>query len=177
MTKVKISLPFIMHFQLLTYTDDKAISNAFNKYFQSVFIESTNFILKSEDEINFSPIKLIEFKKALNKFSNNSSPGPGGVPVYFLKKFDESTYKIITIIFNQFIKYNYYPPQWKTAIVTPLYKSSGEVNDLKSYRPISVTNVFSRIFERIMTNRLKEYLNSINFFLNTNMVFKLIKTL
>ena len=45
----------------------------------------------------------------------------------------------------------------KNARVSPVYKT-GEESDVSNYRPISVLTCFSKILERIMYNRLYEYL-------------------
>ena len=163
MTIVHKQIPFLMTSHTVTYNNDTEISNGFNNYFHSVYINSSSFDYEFKTITNFPLITLKDFKLALNKFSSNTSSGPGGVPVYFLKNLNENCHYILSIIFNQFIKYNYFPKEWKTALVTPLYKNSGDIIDIKSYRPISVTNIFSRIFERIMANRLEKYLKGINF--------------
>ena len=45
----------------------------------------------------------------------------------------------------------------KIAKVTPIYKTDDKSN-LSNYRPISVLSCFSKVLERIMYNRLYQYL-------------------
>ena len=51
-----------------------------------------------------------------------------------------------------------FPDKLKIAKVLPLFKS-GDKFDLVNFRPVSVLVAFSKIFEKIMYNRLVEYLN------------------
>ena len=52
------------------------------------------------------------------------------------------------------------PDEWKKANVVALYKGKGERTDPTSYRPISVTSVMIRFFERIILNRLWEIIEN-----------------
>ena len=46
----------------------------------------------------------------------------------------------------------------KIAKVCPIYKS-GDKSDLSNYRPISILSCFSKIFEKIIANRLNSYID------------------
>jgi Reverse transcriptase (RNA-dependent DNA polymerase) len=50
------------------------------------------------------------------------------------------------------------PAQLKIAKVIPIFKS-GDKQQLDNYRPISLLNVFSKIYERVVYNRLVTFLN------------------
>jgi retron-type reverse transcriptase len=50
------------------------------------------------------------------------------------------------------------PSQLKIAKVIPVYKS-GDRRMVENYRPISLLNVFSKIFEKVVHNRLTTFLN------------------
>ena len=49
----------------------------------------------------------------------------------------------------------------KTARVIPLYKS-GNVDDVNNYRPVSILPILSKIFERIVYNRVYSFLEKYN---------------
>ena len=51
--------------------------------------------------------------------------------------------------------------QWKIALVVPIFKS-GDKALFSSYRPISVLPCFSKFLERIIYNRIINYLNDFN---------------
>ena len=53
---------------------------------------------------------------------------------------------------------NEIPTAWKHAIVRPILKPGKDRNDLNSYRPIALTNTFSKLIEKLIVNRLTWYL-------------------
>ena len=54
-----------------------------------------------------------------------------------------------------------FPNCLKTATVTPIFKS-GNRNDITCYRPISVVPLLSKIFEKAMAVRLRNYITKFN---------------
>ena len=69
---------------------------------------------------------------------------------------------ILEIIFNQILKEGLIPDSFKNALVTPLYKGNVPKKILTNYRPISLLNVFSKIFEKVIKTRLLNYLEENN---------------
>ena len=53
-----------------------------------------------------------------------------------------------------------FPSCENVASVTPVFKQNDRL-DRKNYRPISVFNVFSKIFERFLLNQIFPFLNKI----------------
>ena len=64
-------------------------------------------------------------------------------------------------IFKKSISSGIFPDKLKIAKVTPIFKS-GDQSLVSNYRPISVLPVFSKLLERIMYNRVLNYLNNKN---------------
>ena len=60
-------------------------------------------------------------------------------------------------LFNMSIKTGEFPTKMKLAKVLPIYKS-GSHDLLENYRPISILSVFSKIFERMMFNRMWRFI-------------------
>ena len=67
----------------------------------------------------------------------------------------------IAQLFNQSIIQGKFPQRLKRATVIPLYKK-GPKTDLNNYRPISLLNIFSKIFEKIMKKYLVEFIDNNN---------------
>ena len=63
---------------------------------------------------------------------------------------------------NKSIERDIYPSKLKVAKVVPVYKNEDEL-DPNNYRPISLLSIFNRIFEKLMYNRLKSFLDEHNF--------------
>jgi hypothetical protein len=60
----------------------------------------------------------------------------------------------LCFFFSLFLKYNIIPQCYKAANVIPLYKGKGSRRQAKSYRPIALLNIYSKIFERFLFTRL-----------------------
>ena len=62
----------------------------------------------------------------------------------------------LTKLFNDAKNAEKYPSPFKTADVTPLPKGR-EKNDKKKYRPVSLTPILSKVFEKHMYEQIQEY--------------------
>jgi hypothetical protein len=60
-------------------------------------------------------------------------------------------------LFNECIKSNLFPNEWKCAIVTPLYKNKGDRSDLNNYRGISVLAPIAKLFEKYIAAQIFSY--------------------
>ena len=61
-------------------------------------------------------------------------------------------------IFNKSLERSKIHVAWKTARVIPIFKEI-EKSDISDYRPISVLPVISRLFEKLVSNPLYQYLD------------------
>ena len=64
-------------------------------------------------------------------------------------------------LFNECIQKGIFPSRLKIAKVTPLFKY-GCANNATNYRPISIFSPISKIFEKIIYNRLNNYFTTHN---------------
>jgi len=61
-------------------------------------------------------------------------------------------------IINSSFQHGLVPADLKIAKITPIFKA-GDKNLITNYRPISVLPFFSKIMEKLMANRLTDYIN------------------
>ena len=54
------------------------------------------------------------------------------------------------------------PQAWKLANVVPIYKGKGSKLDVSNYRPISLTNVFCKLMEKLVRKSIVEHLEANN---------------
>ena len=92
---------------------------------------------------------------------DNSSPWLGWYFFSIGKRVLNSYIKPLTLLINKYFLDGIFPDELKLAKVIPIYKSRSTM-ELSNYRPISVLNVFSKIFERLMYNKLIQFLDQYN---------------
>ena len=96
----------------------------------------------------FNHIEETEVATIINSLKN-SSPGCDGIPATIIKRSIYLYVNILTLIINHAFYNGVFPKELKMAIDIPVYKS-GSTMELNKYRPISVLNTFSKVFERLM---------------------------
>ncbi|GFU64610.1 probable RNA-directed DNA polymerase from transposon X-element [Trichonephila clavipes] len=64
------------------------------------------------------------------------------------------------------------PAIWKKAIVVPIPKKNKPLDDLNSYRPISLTSILSKVMERMITSRFDWYLETNNLLTSSQAGFR-----
>ena len=89
----------------------------------------------------------------------SSGPGLSEIPSKLIKFAANIFAPILTRLFNHCIDIGKFPVEWKSAIVTPLYKNKGQKNDLNNYRGISVLPPIAKIFEKILASQISIYLS------------------
>ena len=100
-------------------------------------------------------IEEIEVVRIINSL-NNSSPGWDCIPAKLAKRVLNYYIKPLTFLINQSFHDGIFPDELKLAKFIPIYKS-GSTMELNNYKPI-----FSKIFERLMYNKLIKFLDKYN---------------
>ena len=78
-----------------------------------------------------------------------TSPGIDGIPSWILRGNAHNLTDAITHLCNLSISQCYFPSSFKTSVIRPIPKVSNPMNR-GDFRPISVTPILSRVFERIV---------------------------
>ena len=89
------------------------------------------------------------------------SAGYDNIPMSIIKRSIGSISSPLTHIINLSIIHGIVPDELKIARVVPIFKS-GDKALFSNYRPISVLPCFSKFLERIIYNRIINYLNDFN---------------
>ena len=59
----------------------------------------------------------------------------------------------VKVVFQRLVRLGSFPACWRQAIVTPIPKGP-PFSSVANYRPISITSVLSKVFERLVSVRL-----------------------
>jgi hypothetical protein len=90
---------------------------------------------------------------------------------FVLKKISLNIVDILTYLFNFSINEGIFPDCLKIAHTIPLFKK-GDRKNLDNYRPISMLDPLSKIFEKAIKSRLLNYLKNISFLSNLQFGFR-----
>ena len=62
------------------------------------------------------------------------------------------------------LKESCFPDCWNVSSVVPVSKNVGERSTAKNYRPVGLLSVVSKIFEKLLNNRIFDYLENCSLF-------------
>ncbi|GFX91507.1 probable RNA-directed DNA polymerase from transposon BS [Trichonephila clavipes] len=112
-------------------------------------------------EIFHRDFSISELREAVGHIRCAKSPGPDNFQPEFLKHLGCNALSVLLTLYNHSWKFGV-PAIWKKAIVVPIPKKNKPLDDLNSYRPISLTSILSKVMERMTTSRLDWYLETNN---------------
>ena len=149
-------------------TDDVDVAESFNKNFVSIskilaasidnIPFTTHGIKTNEKSLFFYPADGTEISRIITNLKNHKSPGLDGLTAEILKKSHDVIVEKLSHLVNESLKSGTFPQVLKAASVVPIYKS-GKKSIRENYRPISVLSVLSKVFERVVHERLYNFMD------------------
>lgn len=150
-----------------TITEPEEIAELFNTHFINVASKivtqanthnecTLNYV--SNSTMYLRKTSSLEITNIITSLKNNAAPGYDGIKAKTIKQLVLVLAPIISKIINNCLIQGEFPDILKIAKVTPVYKK-GSKYDINNYRPISVLPVFSKIYEKVIKNRLLQHLN------------------
>jgi hypothetical protein len=76
-----------------------------------------------------------------------------------LKELPKKAITFLTILYNSIFRLSYYPLLWKFAQIIMVPKAGKPIDDVTSYRPISLLPIPSQVFEKLLLKRLRKDLD------------------
>ena len=140
---------FAKNFSKNSNLDDSGIS-------LPVFPSRTNLKLPN---ISITP-KMV--KKVITKLDSSKASGPDCIPAVVLKNCEPELSYILAKLFNKC--QNCFPDCWKATLVVPVFKNVGERPTAKNYCPVSLLSVVSKVFEKLVNNRIVDHLEKCGLF-------------
>ena len=88
------------------------------------------------------------------------SKGSGSdcISVVVLKNCELELSYILAEFFNKCLKESCFPDWWKVSLVVPVFKNVGKRCAAKNYCPVSFLSVVSKVFEKLVNNRIVDHL-------------------
>ena len=158
------------------YDDAKSMADILQKQFISVFSNPENINisevnLKSHDgntntldDVDFD---VNDFIKAIDEIQTNSQSGDEGFPAIVLKKCKFNLVNPLLMLWKDSFNSGHIHTMFLHQLVTPLYKGKGSKCQAVNYRPISLTSHIIKMFERVLRDKIVNFLEE-NCILNQN---------
>ena len=105
-----------------------------------------------------------ELSKAIQRLKNNKAADRHGMKNEFIKYGGEELRETLLNLLNEILRSQEIPDRWKQMNIKAIYKNKGDRREMKNQRGIFITNIISKIFEKIISNRneqcVRKYLSS-----------------
>lgn len=151
-------------------TEDLEMAESFNDYFASVFTQENLlncpvpeklFLGSAEEEARDITITKEEIIEQLRRLKIDKSPGPDDLHPKFLHEVRHEIGECLAQIMNESLKSGVVPRGWRDAIVVPIFKK-GSRKETANYRPVSLTSIICKVFEKIIQKELVNHLTANN---------------
>lgn len=150
------------------------VANSLNTYFNTIseLIMNTSIDTMEECRIKLENRKVStnhimelnetspnEIMNIIRKFKLKKSSGWDEVPISILKHTSHIIAGPMSYICNSSFKEGVFPSKLKLSVIKPLYKK-GCKNNMSNYRPLALLSTFSKIFEKLVLERIMRFVNS-----------------
>ena len=147
---------------MLSSVSDKAESKSSNLddlgISLPVFPSRTNLKLHN---ISVTP-KMV--KKVITNLDSSKASGPDCIAVVVQKNCLPELPYILAELFNMCLKVSCFSDCWKVSSVVTVFKNVGEGSTAKNYYPVSLLSVVSKVFEKLVNNRILDDLEKCGLF-------------
>ena len=116
-----------------------------------------NLVDHTNEKLSDIVLNSKETGKVISGLDPNKAHGHNMISICMLKMCGESIRKALEYIFRVSLNDERFPSEWKKTNVVPIHKKDDK-QILKNYRPVSLLPICAKIFERIIYDRIFEYL-------------------
>ena len=117
------------------------------------------FLQKNSKSLFFAPSTIDEIRKLITELPSKRSSGPDNISNVLLKELAPILSEPLSIIVNQSMQTGIFPDIMKLAEVVPLYKGKSRDNET-NYRPISLLTTMSKVMEKVVYQRVYQFLTN-----------------
>ena len=103
-------------------------------------------------------------RKVVMNLDLSNASGLDCIPVVVLRRCEQELSCILAELFNKCLKKSRFPNCWKVSSVIPVFKNVGERSSAKNYHPVSLLSVVSKVFEKLVNNRIVDHLEKCSLF-------------
>jgi hypothetical protein len=108
--------------------------------------------------LSYSVFDMTHITREISKLNSKKSDGPSVILTVLIKKCCDPFSRIFYALFNAILLYEKIPKDMKVSCVTPVHKPNKPKNSITSYRPVSVSNNYMKIFESLLYNNVNSFI-------------------
>ena len=112
-------------------------------------------------EISTDPIMIAEVRTALRKMKNGKAGGKDEIIAELLKADMHTTEKWLAKLFRIIREQEKVPKTWKQGLIVKILKK-GDLTECGNWRGITLTYVPSKVFGRVLIDRIRDGVNSVD---------------
>ena len=116
-------------------------------------------------------IKEQDIVTAIQSISTWSASGPDGITPLFLKDYAHELSPALSLLWRKSLDSGQMPDDINLAYITPILKG-GDKSEPLNYRPVSLTNHITKVFEKILKQEMVLFLSKHQFFNSTQHGFR-----
>ena len=150
--------------------DPQVVADMLNNFFVKTPLDLVGDITKgTSTEYGTDPLPhsifLMPFTESelynllFSKLKNSKSSEPDSIPVFIIRLVLDAIIPPLLYLINLSFSTGTFPEALKVGKVIPVFKGKGSAGSLENYRPINVSNSFSKIFEYPFLDRLLCFLD------------------
>ena len=96
-------------------------------------------------------------KKVIMNLDLSRASSPDCIPVVVLKNCEPELSYILAELFIKCLRESCFSECWKVTLVAPAFKNVGEWSTAENYWPVSLLFVVSKVFEKLVNNRIVDH--------------------
>jgi exonuclease III len=159
----------------LKFTGHDRVIEGIRSFYKKLYSSHENDIIQTEDKdfFNLCPKLATKNKDLMDKditteemykallTCKDSSPGPDGIPYSVYKTFWPQVGGILKESWEYSIRIGETPESHKESVITILPKEGKDLNDIKNWRPITLSNCDAKIITKTLASRINLVLDTL----------------
>ena len=144
---------------LNTSQDEPTVKEIISVYSNHPSIQKIKSVFNTDSKFDLPKPTASDINKIINSLDTSKATGPDGIPAEFVQMSANVIDCHLSNIITCDISKNKYSEHAKTATVRPIFKKDDRTK-IKNYRPVSLLNMFSKIYEKFLHENLTNYVNT-----------------
>ena len=102
-----------------------------------------------------------EIEDIVKELDYNKSPGLDGISSEHIRFAGQQLPVLLSILMSAILVHGYVHQSLLKSVIVPIIKNKNKrISDKDNYRPICISNVFTKVVEKVLYNRMEDYLQT-----------------